>query len=592
MKLPPGLLPWRAQLERFPEELALALAPLVQRLAAAVGPLASAYVGSVQPNGFDGVSQRGDYQRLLTSEWLLAEEEPDEFLRRAATHEHLFLRLARNEPLGCKRSVVLFDAGPSQLGTPRLAHIAMLAVLERRARAAGAEFEFGVLQRPGPAQQRVDAAALQQLLAARSAFEGNAADVAAWLEHLAPLADEDEIWWVGGAGLEALASARPGRRMLVRDPLRPENDRLDVELHSRERRQQLSLELPEPRLRTRLIRDPFQSVALAVVPKSSGGFWFSEDGRRLLVHQEPVWHAYMTSRGAVGAPRAFRLQAGAALIGLSWHRRHFGALLNNRGGFFLVVAGEQYPAVFVGKQPVLAPPLGRLFLHGKRGKRALFLDGAGTLFRGERHADDGYRFRVILEQVLSLGQRPGHFVYFARAGADALRIGTLGGDLALGTHRTLPSVLLPPVFSTRDPQTQHFAVAVKVPQPESRAARGLLCWAIRVTSVEREVLEFVEVRSDYEVLGLIPGPEGRTQAHPHDFRLLLHLGSSRGLRGIGVRGHDDLLGLDDFGGEVALSPRGDRLAYRTTSGHLCVRSVWTPSQRQLIGSTARPADVA
>jgi len=586
MKLPPGLLPWRAQLERFPEELALALGPLVQRLAAAVGPLASAYVGSVQPNGFDGVSQRGEYQRLLASEWLLAEEEPDEFLRRAAMREHLFLRVARREPLGCKRSVVLFDAGPSQLGTPRLAHIAMLAVLERRARSANAEFEFGVLQRREPVKQGVDAAGVRQLLAARSAFEVDAADVAAWFELLAPLADEDEIWWIGGTHLATLPGARPGPRMLVRDPLRTQNDRLEVELHVRERRHQLNLELPEPSLRTRLIRDPFHVVVLGMLPKPLGVFRFSEDGRRLLVHQEAVWHAYMTARGAVGAPRVFRPPEAAALMGLTWHRRHFGALLKNQGGLFLVVAGgEQFPVAFLGKQPALPPLWGQLVLHGKRGQRALFLDGGGTLFRGERHADDGYRFRAIAEQVLCLSQRPGHFLYFARDGASRVRVGNIGSDLVPGAHSTLESAPVPLVFSTCDPQTQLCAFALKVAAPEPQAARGLACWTIHLGGAQPEL---VEIHSDHEVLGLIPGPEGRSQAHPHDFRLLVRPASARGLLGVGVRGTDALLGVEDASGEVALSPRGGSLAYLTKSGHVCVRSIWTPAQRQLIASIGGP----
>ena len=590
MKLPPGLAPWRAQLERFPEDLALALGPLVQRLAAAVGPLSSAYVGNVQPNGFDGVSQRGEYQRLLASEWLLAEEEPDEFLRRAAMREHLFLRLAQREPMGCKRSIVLFDAGPSQLGTPRLAHIAMLAVLERRARAADAEFEFGVLQRPEPARKTLDAADVRHLLAARSAFEASPAHVTAWVDLLEPLADEDEIWWVGGAGLAELTPPRPGPRMLVRDPLRADNDRLEVELHLRERRHPLTLELPEPSLRTRLIRDPFQSVALAVVPKSSGDFRFSADGRRLLVHQAPVWHAYMASRGASGVPRAFRPPPQTELVGLTWHRRHFGALLKSQGGWYLMIAGERYPVVFIGEQPALVS--GQLSLLGKRGVCALFLGVGGTLFRGERLSDGGYRFRAIVEQVLSLVQRGKGFVYFARNAAGGVRVGTLDADLAPQTESRVASMPVPLVFSTCDPQTQVFAFAVNTRAIESLERHGLSCWEIRIGGVESGFVDSVHVHPDHEVLGLIPGPEGRSQAHPHDFRLLVRPASARGLLGVGVQGSDALLSVDDATDEVALSPRGDRLAYRTKSGHVCVRSIWTPEQRQLIASTARPADAS
>src|SRR5687768_17876785 len=41
-----------------------------------------------------------------------------------------------------------FDAGPNQLGSPRIAQIAALIVLSRRAEAAGVRFAWGILQEP------------------------------------------------------------------------------------------------------------------------------------------------------------------------------------------------------------------------------------------------------------------------------------------------------------------------------------------------------------------------------------------------------------------------------------------------------------
>ena len=54
-----------------------------------------AVAGDGEPDGYDGIASRGIYERLVTSEWLLADEEPDEFDRRAAMGEHTFTRLAR-----------------------------------------------------------------------------------------------------------------------------------------------------------------------------------------------------------------------------------------------------------------------------------------------------------------------------------------------------------------------------------------------------------------------------------------------------------------------------------------------------------------
>ncbi|HSF40711.1 MAG TPA: hypothetical protein VLT87_13030, partial [Thermoanaerobaculia bacterium] len=138
VELPRPLAPWRPWLAIFPRDLALSLGPVLQRLSFAVGPLRMERAsGEGDPDGFDGLAQRGPYERLLPSEWLLADEAPEEFLRRAAGGEHTFLHLARPVPGGSHLSVALFDAGPGQLGSPRIAQLAALIVLARRAEAAG-----------------------------------------------------------------------------------------------------------------------------------------------------------------------------------------------------------------------------------------------------------------------------------------------------------------------------------------------------------------------------------------------------------------------------------------------------------------------
>src|SRR5439155_13952906 len=66
--LPRALAPWRAYLELFPRELALALWPLVQRLDVAIGPLrVHTLAGAGDPDGFDGITRRGSYEHLLLS---------------------------------------------------------------------------------------------------------------------------------------------------------------------------------------------------------------------------------------------------------------------------------------------------------------------------------------------------------------------------------------------------------------------------------------------------------------------------------------------------------------------------------------------
>ena len=149
MKLPPALQPWSQWLDLFAVDLGTSLGEMVRHLDLAVGAIhkkRASHEG--EPDGYDGLSHKGSYERLVTSEWLLAEVWPNEFLRRAVSGEQLFLKRAFEDKGGSLRSVVLFDVGPSQLGTPRLAHLAVLIVLAQRAQRAKASFQWGILQQP------------------------------------------------------------------------------------------------------------------------------------------------------------------------------------------------------------------------------------------------------------------------------------------------------------------------------------------------------------------------------------------------------------------------------------------------------------
>src|SRR4051812_30589874 len=193
-ELPRALTPWAEYLDLLPPEHVVAFAPLVQRLDIAIGPLrVQARGGGGEPDGFDGISRRGTYDRLLLSEWLLADEIPDEFARRAVMSEHAFLQTARQEPAGARVCTVLFDAGPNQLGAPRIAHLAALIVLARRVEGAGAAFEWGILQRPqDPLQTGLSAAGLAYLFSSRSAAEADEEQIATWRER-AQLGPTDEL---------------------------------------------------------------------------------------------------------------------------------------------------------------------------------------------------------------------------------------------------------------------------------------------------------------------------------------------------------------------------------------------------------------
>jgi hypothetical protein len=209
--LPAPLKPWASQLSLLQRELALAIAPLVQRLSLAIGPLADAQSQPTgAPDGADGVTRRGSYERLLATEWLYADEAPEEFLRRAAEGEHLFTKLAVREPHHARQCFVAFDAGPEQLGAPRVAHLAAFIAFAARCEAARADLHWAVLQhttahaRTGATREEVE-----QLLKARHTREATDADVARWLAALD--ARQADVWFVGGPSLLRLPRSEERR---------------------------------------------------------------------------------------------------------------------------------------------------------------------------------------------------------------------------------------------------------------------------------------------------------------------------------------------------------------------------------------------
>ena len=184
--LPRALQPWREWLDWFAPDLASVLGELVLRLDKLAGQSQSrAMLGRLEPDGIDDLRQRGTYDRLLLSEWVLAEAVPEEFIRRAASNEHLFLSPRLVTRHSESMLVAVFDAGPAQLGAPRLVHLALLILLARRAQAARARFAWGVWHAPGELHAADTPARLMQFLRARSWNVAGAEEVSRWQEALA-----------------------------------------------------------------------------------------------------------------------------------------------------------------------------------------------------------------------------------------------------------------------------------------------------------------------------------------------------------------------------------------------------------------------
>lgn len=264
MRLPGTLAVWEPQLRIFPEEIALALGPMIQRIAAVVGAYHPSHAeGHVFPDGFAGLAKRGTYDRLIPSDWMLAEEVPEEFMRRSVMGEHLFWKVAWREPAQTRRTTVLFDAGPEQLGAPRLLHLAALAVFEARARNARTNFQWGILQRAkdGP-MPGLSVAEVEVLLEVRGCASARPEDFEAWSSRLSA-EDEGpagEIWVVGS---ERLRKFLPDdvSALFVNDLAVPGERKLQAVCRPAGRHARIvELDLPRAEACVQMLRDPFHAA--------------------------------------------------------------------------------------------------------------------------------------------------------------------------------------------------------------------------------------------------------------------------------------------------------------------------------------------
>jgi hypothetical protein len=324
--LPARLAPWAAQLAALPPDLALAVLPWLGPLALALGPMSGDRTTRAdEPDGYAGLARRGPYDRLIVSEWGIAELYPEEFVRRATAGEHLFVELARRAPSGERRCVAVVSAGPDQLGAPRLAQLAALIALARRAAAAGARFAWGVLEDPERAvSEALEPEAIRRMLALRTA---RAADPTAFPAWRAPWPGA-ERWFVGGDRDAAAARAAGHACVLVRDVVDPAVRALDVEVDRGTARPRVRLALPSERDTARLIRDPFTASRGPRSAGATGGateLVFSPDGRRLVVrtsdHQLESWPIPGSPHEPLGALRRWRPPAEAQIAAIGMGAR-------------------------------------------------------------------------------------------------------------------------------------------------------------------------------------------------------------------------------------------------------------------------------
>ena len=198
--------------------------------------------------------------------------------------EQLFLeRLEKSgrQGLAC---AVLFDCGLSQLGSPRLAQLALLILLARRAETARARFSWGVLQDPSfQFTEGVDASAVRHFLRSRSFDAASVAQYDAWTRAAGGWDRFDEVWLIGSPFAHDLPRAL--RRVEIADVLDPFRRSLEVRLGPR----QISLELPGPdQVLGRILRDPFDGSSPSGPPDEfASNILLDHRAARALIRKAP-----------------------------------------------------------------------------------------------------------------------------------------------------------------------------------------------------------------------------------------------------------------------------------------------------------------
>lgn len=355
-RLPPGLEGWGEALNVLTPALVAGLLPLLRALDDLIGRCDARSGASGQPDGYGGLASRGTPERIAMSEWLLAEDIPAEFLRRAAHSELLYLARAFQHPVPRGRVVVLVDNGPGQLGAPRLAQLAALIVLHRRSRSRGSDVAIGLLgDDPHAWLDGNLSRSLRQWQSRRGAPQPSAADVGCRRQQLAP---DDEVWILAGNELSAGLTGQPHVLRLSEGAwgaqgvcdLRAELDG-DV----------AELPLPGRELAIRALRGSgFRSAA--GLPSAAGSLprmrdpAFSSAARQLLMRGDGDSEILVTAVSTPGAPRprVRRHQFPGPVAAAAYEGRRLVALYLDGDEFRVEVAGKPLKALVNLAVPVAA----------------------------------------------------------------------------------------------------------------------------------------------------------------------------------------------------------------------------------------------
>ena len=379
MNLPPALARWAEPLAVLNPILASALGPLLLRLAAAFGPLGGeTRKGGDEPDGYAGITRRGKLEHLLTTEWGLLDTAPEEFLRRLSQGELSFLEPERKANAHERRCLILFDCGPEQLGTPRIAQLAAWIVLAQRAGAAGATLQWASLDsapKESVLHTGFDEATVRAFLWARTTVQATPRQLYDWRKFAeSALGSPEELWLLGGPRWLDVPMARGVHLMSTQETESSEKGEA-LNLTLRPSGKKLQLALPPPDTQIRLLRDPFTPIGdkpgkARVSPRQAVGALVWLPGGKLVAARDSA------DTGVLVFP--IPTKQGASLGPAKLYQQHYGKIRaiggHNNAIFCVAKSGDQLEIRLIkGNMPSL--PTGKILLSEKS---IHLLDQAGS----------------------------------------------------------------------------------------------------------------------------------------------------------------------------------------------------------------------
>lgn len=262
LALPSYLRSWAKHLGWLNPELMPDLTKLIQPLANTLKHfLQPSLIGETEPDGYDGVIRKGIPERLLLSEWALADIFPEEFLRRVSMQEQLYYAPKQNIQKNAQQMLLLLDCGPFQWGAPRLAHLATLIILSRIALEQNAILRWAPLQQPDcDWQEGVGEKTLKFWLKTHTVESLDQANIDRWKKRLdEEMLNSDEspiIWGIGSHFLKKYDVLFSGI-IYCEEPIKPEfSNTLDITVRYKNQQKQFALSLPDSAIQTQLLRHP------------------------------------------------------------------------------------------------------------------------------------------------------------------------------------------------------------------------------------------------------------------------------------------------------------------------------------------------